>query len=248
MIRQLFKLILLSFFYSLTQAQGQSKYVVDRNEIEMQYIKNVKSFDQLQKLLSIMPNNSPHWNYIPSIFPILTTSALIKRGFGYHYHPIDHMVKFHYAIDIPCSLADNVYATASGLVNVGFDPNGYGNYITINHVNGFETLYGHLSAIVVKQGQYVKKGQIIGLAGSTGKSTGVHVHYAVRKDKINIDPFPFCFVSRKKYLKEREQQLVMAKKIAPVENPKLHIYDKAVKAGKIKKDTVHNQFLEESFF
>jgi murein DD-endopeptidase MepM/ murein hydrolase activator NlpD len=246
-MKRLIRLIISACFYALLVTQAHAQGVIDRNELEMQYIKNVKNYDQLQKLLAIMPAGSPHWNYIPSIFPILTTSAMIKRDFGYHYHPIDHVVKFHYAIDIPCALADKVYATAAGLVNAGFDRSGYGNYITINHINGFETLYGHLSAIGVKQGQYVKKGQIIGLAGATGKATGVHVHYAVRKDNIHINPFPFCFVSRKQYLKERAQ-LVMVKGTAPAKRPGLHNIDPIEKIEKSKKDTPHNQFLEQSFF
>lgn len=246
-MKRLTTLIIAACYYGYCMAQSPVQGVMDRNELEMQYIKNVKNYDQLQKLLAIMPTGSPHWNYIPSIFPILTTSAMVKRGFGYHYHPIDHVVKFHYAIDIPCALADNVYATASGLVNVGFDRSGYGRYITVNHINGFETLYGHLSAIIVKQGQYVKKGQIIGLAGATGKATGVHVHYAVRKDNININPFPFCFVSRKQYLKDRAQ-LVMAKKTAPAKRPGLLNTDAIERIEKPKKDTLHNRFLEQSFF
>ncbi|MET3114879.1 murein DD-endopeptidase MepM/ murein hydrolase activator NlpD [Pedobacter sp. CG_S7] len=248
-MKLLITLIILIAFSSFSYGQEKVKMNIDRAEVEMQYIRTAKNYDQLQRLLSIMPSNSPHWNYIPSIFPIKTTSALIRRGFGYLYHPIDHVKKFHYAIDIPCALAENVYSTASGIVSVGFDRNGYGHYITIDHANGFETLYGHLSAIVVKKGQYVKKGQIIGLAGATGKATGVHVHYAVRKDKIAINPYPFCYVSSKQYLKERKielmQKTLVAKKTDPVIKPG-QLIDTLVKK---KRDSVsRNGFLEQSFF
>lgn len=237
--------ILLNFIGSVLIAQSLEKNTLDRSAVEMQYIKTVKNYDQLQRLLSIMPANSPHWNYIPSIFPIKATDTRISSSFGYRFHPIDGVVKFHSAIDIPCIFGENIYATASGIILVANSGNtGLGNYVLINHVNGFATIYGHLSKFNVKVGQYVKKGQVIGFAGSTGKSTGVHVHYGIIKDRISINPFPFCFVSRQEYLKDQNLRR-FAKKSIPVIKLLLNNNNKF---EKLKKDSLHNVFLEESFF
>ena len=171
-------------------------YPASRVALEVQYIRTAKTYQQLKRLLAIMPESSPQWNFIPSILPIKIFGGRISSKFGYRIHPIDGIWKFHNAIDIPCSLAENIYATASGLVVVSVNSSyGLGNHIVIDQINGFQTIYGHLSYCLVHSGAFVKKGQLIGLAGSTGKSNGVHVHYGIKKDAIGIDPYPFCFVS-----------------------------------------------------
>ena len=85
-----------------------------------------------------------------------------------------------------------IYATADGLVvNAAYNSGGYGNLIKIDHGRGIETRYGHLSAIGVRSGQRVKRGELIGRMGSTGRSTGSHLHYEVRIDGRAVNPIPF---------------------------------------------------------
>lgn len=195
-------LILLTFGCKVYGQQDTINYPSRRLSLEVQYIRTAKTYKQLQKLLAIMPLNSPQWNFIPSIFPIKVNKARLSSKFGYRIHPIDGRIAFHNAIDIPCRLSENVYATASGLVVKAVNADyGLGNHIIINHINGFLTVYGHLQTFLVHSGDFVKKGQLIGFAGSTGKSTGLHVHYGIKKDNINIDPYPFCFISKNAFIK-----------------------------------------------
>ena len=87
-----------------------------------------------------------------------------------------------------------VYATAEGTVNIaGNLGNGYGNHVVINHGYAYRTLYGHLFRIKAKRGQRVKRGEIIGYVGNTGKSTGPHLHYEVLKGKKHLDPIYFFY-------------------------------------------------------
>ena len=94
-------------------------------------------------------------------------------------------------IDIPGPVGTPIYATADGVVSRAGWANGYGNLVQITHGSGMETRYGHMSKLLVSPNSYVKRGQIIGLMGSTGRSTGSHLHYEVRVDGAAINPIPF---------------------------------------------------------
>lgn len=108
-----------------------------------------------------------------------TTSRTITSPYGYRYHPISGTYKFHSGIDIGAGYGSPVYAAAAGTATVSYDSGGFGNYVTINHGNGYSTLYGHMSSVVVSSGSYVSQGQVIGYVGSTGASTGPHLHFNV---------------------------------------------------------------------
>jgi murein DD-endopeptidase MepM/ murein hydrolase activator NlpD len=97
----------------------------------------------------------------------------------------------HQAIDIGAPTGTPIYASDAGYVAAAGWMGGYGNYIVINHGNGFETLYAHLSQIRVMAGQGVQRGQVIGLVGSTGRSTGPHLHFEVRQGGLKRNPFGF---------------------------------------------------------
>ncbi len=114
-----------------------------------------------------------------------------SRGFGYRLHPVHKVRKFHSGQDFPAPAGTPVGAAADGTVKTGQDPNGYGNYVKITHQNGFVTLYGHLLSFNVRKGQIVKKGDCIGFVGSTGTSTGNHLHFEIRKDGQYLDPMKF---------------------------------------------------------
>lgn len=113
------------------------------------------------------------------------------RGFGYRMHPIKKVMKFHSGQDFGSSSGTPVGASADGVANVRWDPDGYGKYIVVTHPNGMSTLYAHLSATLVMKGQEVKKGEVIGLVGSTGGSTGPHLHFEIRKNSQYFDPMKF---------------------------------------------------------
>jgi murein DD-endopeptidase MepM/ murein hydrolase activator NlpD len=97
-------------------------------------------------------------------------------------------------MDFACPIGTEIYSTGDGVVErANSDASGYGNHVRINHGYGYLTLYGHMSKINVRQGQRVKRGEIIGLVGSTGKSTGPHLHYEVHKDGEVLNPVNFYY-------------------------------------------------------
>ena len=132
---------------------------------------------------------------IPAIQPISNKDLTrIASGFGYRIHPIYKTQIFHEGIDFTAPSGTPIYATGNGVIQV-LEPmgRGYGNNIVINHGFGYETLYGHMSKFNVRQGQRVKRGDVIGFVGSTGSSTGPHVHYEVWKNDVKIDPINYFY-------------------------------------------------------
>lgn len=130
---------------------------------------------------------------IPSIFPVKKVEGVkITSGFGMRIHPISKKEMMHNAVDIKAPKGTPVYATADGLVRTVkqnyTEGKGYGRYVIIDHANAYSTLYSQLSAYNVKEGQEVKQGDIIGYVGSSGISTGPHLHYEIKKDGDNVDP------------------------------------------------------------
>ncbi|WP_224744021.1 M23 family metallopeptidase [Pontibacter aquaedesilientis] len=97
--------------------------------------------------------------------------------------------RWHYGTDIDLDTGDSIYAAFDGVVRINkWDGGGYGNYIVLRHYNGLETLYGHMSKTIAQTGQFVKAGEVIGLGGSTGRSSGPHLHYEVRYQGNPLDP------------------------------------------------------------
>lgn len=131
----------------------------------------------------------------PTIWP--SDSRLISSGFGVRKDPFTSKASMHTGLDIDGDTGDSVYAAAEGKVIESGAHTDFGNYILINHTRGIQTKYMHLSKILVKKGQLVRKGEQIGLVGSTGRSTGSHLHYEVIKDNVKISPVPFLISSRK---------------------------------------------------
>lgn len=129
----------------------------------------------------------------PSLWP---TSGKITSGFGYRRSPFGSSREFHSGLDIGASRGTQVYATATGVVRMANYNGGYGNVIFVDHGYGFSSVYAHLSKINVKVGQQVTKGQLIGLVGSTGASTGPHLHYEVRVNGVAVNPTKYLSASR----------------------------------------------------
>ena len=122
----------------------------------------------------------------PSIFP---TFGRISERFGWRRHPITNKRSFHYGLDISNRTGTAVYATADGIVKETGRKTKLGRYILISHNLGYETKFGHLHRYIVNRGDEVKKGQIIGYMGSTGRSTGSHLHYEVIKNNKQLNPY-----------------------------------------------------------
>ncbi|MFA8434089.1 MAG: peptidoglycan DD-metalloendopeptidase family protein [Marinifilaceae bacterium] len=127
---------------------------------------------------------------IPSTKPIYASYRLSSK-FGNRFHPTLFRWRFHGGVDMACPKGTEIHVPADGVVVKSGWNNGYGNYIKIKHSNGFETVYGHLSKIRIKNGQKVSRGDVIGEVGSTGRSSGPHLHYEILKNKKRVNPERF---------------------------------------------------------
>jgi murein DD-endopeptidase MepM/ murein hydrolase activator NlpD len=127
--------------------------------------------------------------YIPSGRPVAKLS--LTSNFGVRSDPFNGSARMHKGIDIPGPVGTPIYATADGIVSRAGWASGYGNLVEISHGNGMETRYGHMSKLIVAPNSRVHRGQLIGLMGSTGRSTGSHLHYEVRVAGNAINPLPF---------------------------------------------------------
>ena len=127
---------------------------------------------------------------VPSDKPVKT--GAFTSGYGVRSDPFQGRAALHAGIDLAGAVGTPIYATADGVITTaGYNSGGYGNLIKIDHGRGIETRYGHLSKMSVYAGQRVQRGQLIGRMGSTGRSTGSHLHYEVRIDGRAVNPVPF---------------------------------------------------------
>lgn len=146
----------------------------DRLDISyVEYMK--KDIDEIYNTMKYIPVGSP-------------LEGKLNSKFGYRKDPFRSKYGFHSGIDIDAEYGEPVVATADGTVTKAGWHNSYGKTVIVDHQDGYETLYGHLSALTVKEGQKVTVGEVIGKAGSTGRSTGTHLHYEVVKNGKRIDP------------------------------------------------------------
>lgn len=162
------------------------------DEITSQLVVQSKSYDEVFKLAK---DKEKLIASIPAIQPVdFHDLRRIGSLFGYRTDPFYKVSKFHEGIDFTAAVGTPIYVTGDGVVSEAeYNNGGYGNKITINHGYSYETVYAHLSKINVKVGQRVKRGEVIGLMGNTGKSTAPHLHYEVRKSGTPMNPLYFFF-------------------------------------------------------
>jgi murein DD-endopeptidase MepM/ murein hydrolase activator NlpD len=140
-----------------------------------------KKLDQLQDGVIAVPSDKP-----------VKASVEFTSGFGVRSDPFHFSAAMHPGIDLAGAYGTPIYATADGTVlRAGWNSGGYGNLVEIDHGRGITTRYGHMSAVLVHAGDHVTRGQQIGRMGSTGRSTGNHLHYEVRIDGRAVNPIPF---------------------------------------------------------
>ncbi|CAN5396305.1 M23 family metallopeptidase [soil metagenome] len=151
-----------------------------------------KSFVEIEKLID---RKEDLLAAIPAIQPVSNKDLeRVASGFGYRIDPVYKIPKMHAGLDFTAPTGTPIYATADGTIKLAnFNSGGYGNHVIINHGYGYETLYGHMVRIKARVGQKVKRGDIIGWVGSTGKSTGPHCHYEVHKNGDPVDPVYYFY-------------------------------------------------------
>ncbi|AWO02284.1 peptidase M23 [Chitinophaga alhagiae] len=158
------------------------------NRVKMQE----KSYLQIEDLIK---NKQKMLASIPAIQPVANKDLdRIASGFGYRIDPIYKTMKFHSGLDFTAPSGTPIYATGDGVIEeASLSDVGYGNHVVVNHGYGYKSLYGHMVRMKVKRGQGVKRGDVLGWVGSTGKSTGPHCHYEVVKNGVKVDPVYFFY-------------------------------------------------------
>ncbi len=173
----------------LTQivSENYDRLIVLRKKMRTQSI----TYNELAKLVN---TKESMLNNIPSIQPVANKKLkLIIYGYGQRIDPIYKTPAFHPGIDFAVPERTPVYATADGTVIVANEKRGHGKQIRISHSFGYKTIYSHLSKIMVHRGKKIKRGQIIGLVGNTGKSITPHLHYEISLDGKTVNPINFFF-------------------------------------------------------
>ena len=162
------------------------------NNLQSRIAAQKRSYDEVEELVK---NKEMLLAHTPAIQPVSNKDLnRIASGYGYRIDPVYKTTKFHAGLDFSAPQGTPIYATADGTVTTsGNTGNGYGNHVIINHGYGYETLYGHMVRVKARGGQKVKRGEVIGWVGSTGKSTGPHCHYEVHKYSDKIDPIYFFY-------------------------------------------------------
>jgi murein DD-endopeptidase MepM/ murein hydrolase activator NlpD len=115
----------------------------------------------------------------------------VSSPFGYRWHPTTGEYSMHKGVDLSAPKGTPIYASRSGYVNVATYHETAGNYITINHQDGYTSVYMHMTHYVVQRGEYVKAGQLVGYVGSTGRSTGPHLHFGIHKNGTYVNPMDY---------------------------------------------------------
>jgi len=122
----------------------------------------------------------------------------ITSRYGKRKDPLNKKTSFHTGVDFRGKRGEDIRATADGVVKKAFRNGGYGNYVMIDHGNGYTTSFSHMKKYLVRRGDQIKRGQVIGLIGNTGRSTGPHLHYEVALDGKTINPYNFMKITKLK--------------------------------------------------
>ena len=148
---------------------------------------NIKVREEMyNKMEAILLKQSVLKETLPSLYPV--DVPYTSSSYGWRMDPILGKRAFHEGIDFSAAHGEPIYATAGGIVKKASRSGAYGNLITINHGGGLQTRYAHISKILVKKGDIVKKEDLIAYVGNTGRSTGPHLHYEIRLNKHSLDP------------------------------------------------------------
>lgn len=158
--------------------------ILDANDLQSEIISN----GQVLFIPGGQINEYDYKKAMGTLF-LYPTRGRLTSPFGYRNDPFTGVRSMHYGIDLAAPLGTDIISTMSGtVIAVGDRPSGYGKYVVIRHNHGFQSLYGHLSRISVRKGQYIYQGQKIGEMGNSGRSTGPHLHFALYRNNVPVNP------------------------------------------------------------
>jgi hypothetical protein len=188
---------------------GSERYadILEKDMVDNQLIKDLQEkVDKLRRkiyiesksqdeLVKLAENKEKQYASIPAIQPVSNKQLMaLASGFGMRTHPIYKVRKMHTGIDFAASIGTPIYATADGkVVTVDIKYSGYGKLVEIDHGFGYKTRYAHMHEFAVKQGQNVRRGDLIGYVGNTGLSTAPHLHYEVLINGAQVDPVHYFY-------------------------------------------------------
>ena len=204
-----FKLTIMLLLFELgsysqsTLIEIHREYLIEMQNEFRAFVREIQeSYGQMGDIRSVLSENIENDNKdikidatnsdIPDIYPIKGT-PLISSSYGYRTDPFTNKEALHEGIDIPVPENTDIVSCASGKVIISAYNKINGNYIIIDHNNKYQTCYGHLSGRLVKKGDKVQKGQIIGKSGNTGMSTGPHIHYQIFLNEKSINPISIIY-------------------------------------------------------
>ncbi len=198
--------------YKSLEGYNNSEMIISSTQrldiIQKQLVIQSKSLDEITKLAE---EKEKLLAAIPAIQPINNDDLTrMASGFGWRSDPFTKARKMHWGMDFTSPRGTPIYASGDGIISrADNSASGFGKHVRIDHGYGYLTIYAHLSKYNVKKGQSVKRGDLIGFVGSTGRSQAPHLHYEVWKDEIRIDPINFYYGSLS--AKEFENMLIYAK-------------------------------------
>lgn len=182
--------------YAELEGYDNSELVINTSKrvdvLSKELVIQSKSLDEILKLAK---EKNSLLAAIPAIQPVRNENLKqMASGFGYRTDPFTKARKFHEGMDFSAKIGTPIFATGDGVIERADNTaSGYGNHIVIRHGFGYETLYGHLSKYKCRAGQRVKRGDVIGYVGSTGRSEGPHLHYEVHKNNEVVNPLNFYY-------------------------------------------------------
>ena len=182
--------------YADLEGYDNSELIIETSKqldrINKQLYVQSKSYDEL---IDLAENKENMLSSIPAIQPLADKDVTrFASGFGFRIHPIYKTRKMLSGVDLTAPTGTKVYATGDGFImKAGYSRGGYGKRIIIDHSFGYKTIYAHLSKVGVKNGQLIKRGDVIGYVGNTGRSTAPHLHYEVRYKNKPVNPVNFYF-------------------------------------------------------
>jgi murein DD-endopeptidase MepM/ murein hydrolase activator NlpD len=182
--------------YKELEGYNNSELVIETSKKLDQLLKQLDvQWKSYEEVVELAKEKEVFLASIPAISPIADKDLTrFASGYGYRIHPIYRTRKMHTGIDLTAPTGTEVYATGDGkIIKTGYTPGGYGKRIIVDHGFGYKTLYAHLNEIYVKEGQKVKRGELIGAVGNTGRSTAPHLHYEVRKNNKTENPVNYYY-------------------------------------------------------
>lgn len=194
----IFRITTALLLFSLHSLQAQLNYKGKgmMEDLEDYWEKEVSPMTELNEMVAYIHNDPFKHVFIGNI-PAgnpLERDLEVNSFYGARKHPIHKVLKFHRGIDLEGKSGEVVISSGAGVVTETGHQEDLGYFVRVKHKYGFESLYGHLSKITAKKGQQVEKGTRIGLVGASGKVTGPHLHYTLKKNGTYLDPFDFLFM------------------------------------------------------